>query len=307
MSKERVGFVLCSSVADPLPSTRIAVLNILPLLQFEGLQPCILFDPPDRSETPDLSGVVERAVSADCSIVVLQKVSGPGAVALVRQLSALGVRTIFSVCDRVDVQMAAATDATIVVSDFLRSLYPLELQSRIYVVHDGIENPHIHKIDWGLHNTPQRAVLVTSSDLDHLPVIENVPSWLNVRIVGRYGRWLGKLKEMRWKWSQKTATERVDYLKFLINPRVCCTPWGAERVYQEMLNADVGIIPISTHLLDSYGELPPEWMRKSENRLTLKMSIGLPVIATPIPSYEAVIDHGRNGFLAVPHGIGAHA
>ena len=28
------------------------------------------------------------------------------------------------------------------------------------------------------------------------------------------------------------------------------------------------------------------------------MSVGLPVVASPIPSYEAVIQHGINGFLA---------
>jgi glycosyltransferase involved in cell wall biosynthesis len=30
----------------------------------------------------------------------------------------------------------------------------------------------------------------------------------------------------------------------------------------------------------------------------MKMCVGLPVIATPIPSYEPIIEHGRNGFLA---------
>jgi glycosyltransferase involved in cell wall biosynthesis len=30
----------------------------------------------------------------------------------------------------------------------------------------------------------------------------------------------------------------------------------------------------------------------------MKMCIGLPVIATPIPSYEPVIEQGCNGFLA---------
>jgi glycosyltransferase involved in cell wall biosynthesis len=42
----------------------------------------------------------------------------------------------------------------------------------------------------------------------------------------------------------------------------------------------------------------PAWKLKSENRLTLKMAIGLPVISSPIPAYEAVVEHGRNGFFA---------
>jgi glycosyltransferase involved in cell wall biosynthesis len=41
-----------------------------------------------------------------------------------------------------------------------------------------------------------------------------------------------------------------------------------------------------------------EWKVKSENRLTLKMAMGLPVVATPIPAYEPVVEQGVNGFLA---------
>jgi glycosyltransferase involved in cell wall biosynthesis len=59
-----------------------------------------------------------------------------------------------------------------------------------------------------------------------------------------------------------------------------------------MRQADIGIIPIDP-------EVNPEgWNLKSENRLTMKMCVGLPVISTPIPSYEAVVEHGQNGFLA---------
>jgi len=59
-----------------------------------------------------------------------------------------------------------------------------------------------------------------------------------------------------------------------------------------MRQADIGIIPIDQE------DNPEGWNLKSENRLTMKMCVGLPVIATPIPSYQAVVEHGRNGFLA---------
>ena len=58
------------------------------------------------------------------------------------------------------------------------------------------------------------------------------------------------------------------------------------------------IIPIDSKPVHVPGTLPPSWRRKSENRLTLKMGVGLPVVASPIPAYEQVIDHGRNGLLA---------
>lgn len=37
---------------------------------------------------------------------------------------------------------------------------------------------------------------------------------------------------------------------------------------------------------------------KSENRLTLKMALGLPVIASPVPAYLDIIQQGINGYIA---------
>ncbi|MBP6228963.1 MAG: hypothetical protein KA472_13605 [Pseudomonadales bacterium] len=66
-----------------------------------------------------------------------------------------------------------------------------------------------------------------------------------------------------------------------------------------MMHADIAIIPIKAEPAFNPGKLPPPgWIVKSENRLTMKMSIGLPVIASPIPSYLPVINQGVNGFLA---------
>lgn len=40
------------------------------------------------------------------------------------------------------------------------------------------------------------------------------------------------------------------------------------------------------------------WMRKSENRLTMKMALGLPVVASPVPAYLDIVEQGVNGFIA---------
>ena len=302
MTMQRVGFVLCSSAAFPLPSTRIAVLNMLPYLQDAGLQPCILYEPPQPSESPDLTGVAARAIEVGCEVVVLQKVRGPGAVALARQLAAAGVRTIYAVCDLVDVPMVGATDATVIVTEYLRSLYPPPLHPRIHVVHDGIERPAACKDDWGsgtgTRHCPLQAVLVTSANPDRLPVLGHPPAWLKVRVVGRYARGLRWWRQTRWTWAAQPPGERLDYLRFLVDRRIECVPWEPERAYREMMQCDIAIIPIETSAAERGAATPPAWKVKSENRLTMKMSMGLPVIATPIPSYETVIEHGVNGFLA---------
>jgi hypothetical protein len=299
MNPRRVGFVLCSSSAQPIPSTRIAVLNMLPFLRSAGWRPCILFEPPRPSETPDLAGVAARAAEAGCDVVVLQKVHGPDAVALARQLLEAGIRTIYAVCDLVDVPMVEATDATIIVSEYLKSLHPASLRSRIHVVHDGIERPSLFKEDWSAPSADtMQAVLVTSADLDRLPVLGHPPAWLRVRIVGRYARGLRRWRETRWQWTAQPPGGHQDYLRFLLDRRIERVPWDPRGVYDEMLKADIGILPIETSVVQANAVGPPAWQVKSENRLTMKMSMGLPVVATPIPSYESVIEHGVNGFFA---------
>lgn len=262
----------------------------------------MLFEPPEPSEIPDLTGVAERAIAADCDVVVLQKVRGPSAEALARQLAIAGIRTVYSVCDLVDVPMVEYTDATAIVTEYLKSLYPPEFQSRMHVVHDGIERPTIKKNEWsnntGTRLNPLKAVLVTSASLDRLPVIGQPPPWLGIRIVGRYARGLHRWQEIRWTLARQASEDRLSYLRFLANRRIECRPWDQDGVYNEMMQADLAVIPIDRPTVRQDLTAPPSWKLKSENRLTMKMSMGLPVIATPIPSYEPVIEHGVNGFFA---------
>lgn len=298
----KIGFILCSGSREPMPSTRIAVLNMLPFLEATGLSTHILFEPQQPTETPNLAGVAELAIATRCNVVVFQKVRGTDAISLARQLDAAGIRTVFIVCDRVDVEMAQVTDSTVVVTDYLRSLYPAELQYKVHVIHDGIENPIPCKADWGehigTHAVPLRAVLVTSATLDHLPVMQAPPDWINVRIVGRYQLGHAKWREMRLQWLKQNVGEHIRYLRFLMSRNITCVPWSSDGVYSELAQADVGILPITPGGIKWGDEHAQAWLRKSENRLTLKMSMGLPVIATPIPSYEPIIKHGVNGFFA---------
>lgn len=298
----KIGFVLLSSVKNPIPSTRIAVLNMFPFLQAAQFDPHVVFEPTHNTETPDLSDLSAKLQAEGFEIVYFQKVHGDSAVALAQELHAYGIKTVFGVCDLVDEAMARTTDATITVTEHLKNLYPVQLQPKIFVVQDGIEQPARHKIDWGTHSgsrmQPLRAVLVTSVALDRLPVLDNPPSWLQVTIVGRYPAaddWQRRFREARWQFiGQPDWPARLDYLQFLTNPRIKRQAWNIDRVYAAMQQADIGIIPIETK--EAHGAMTG-WQVKSENRLTLKMAMGLPVIATPIPAYEPVIVQGQNGFL----------
>lgn len=280
------------------------MLNMFPLLPAYGIEPCIIFDPIRPSETPDLTGLVEDIVHADIDLVVLQKVRGPSAEALALQLRESRIKTVFLVCDLVDAAMAENTDATVVVTQFLKSLYPAHLQRKIAVVHDGIEQPALlaarENKSRGTSRRPLKAVLVTSAHMVNLPALSKIPPWLHVTIVGRYDHGIrAKLRQTRWDLAASHGIEsKLRLTRFLANQKISCVPWDPVGVYTEMRNSDIGIIPIDTYEPALDAESQPSWKVKSENRLTMKMSLGLPVVATPIPSYEPVISQGVNGFLA---------
>jgi len=299
----KIGFVLLSSAKNPIPSTRIAVLNMFAFLQAAEFDPHVVFEPDQNTETPDVSGLAPKLKAQGFQIIYFQKVHGDSVVALAHELRALGIKTVFGVCDLVQPDMVNATDATVVVTDYLKSLYPSGLQAKMTVVHDGIEQPSLYKNAWGQHSgscqQPLRAVLVTSSNLDCLPVISSPPPWLQVTVVGRYADSadrLQRLREARWQFLEKKSwRDRVRFLRFLADPGIKRVAWRADSVYQHLLKADVGIIPIETNPANGASE---SWRVKSENRLTLMMALGLPVVATPIPAYEPVVMQGDNGFLA---------
>lgn len=306
MNPIKIGFILLSNSERPQPSTRIAALNMFPFLRAENFEPHIVFQPENGTETPDVSHLAPRLIAEKFKIVVFQKVHGPSVERLARDLSDAGIKTVYSVCDLIKVGMAEATDSTVVISEYLKSLYPQSLHSKINTVHDGIEALEVRKTDWSAHSgsrrSPLRAVLVTSASLDRLPQIGVPPDWLQVTILGRYpesNQILQRVREAKRNLECKQSfKDRVAYLKFLGTNRIRCIAWSQTKAYELMQQADIGIIPIETSPEHLPGTPPPHWKVKSENRLTMKMCIGLPVIATPIPAYEPIINHGNNGFLA---------
>lgn len=302
MSSIRIGFVLLSNSHHPQPSTRISVLNVLPHLRAAGFVPSILHDPADDCAMPDLDHLDIGRVAAEHDIVYFQKVHGPSVLRAAAALKRAGVATVYGACDDIEPSMIEATDATVLVTEFLRSVQPRSLHAKIHVVHDGIENPGVFKREHADHvgtpRRPLRAVLVASAALTRLPVIGTPPPWLTVTIVGRYpphSQTWRRLRHIRWEFARQQPGERREYLSFLLGRGIERVAWDPVDVYTRMLQADVGIIPIETL---SATDPRPAWMLKSENRLTMKMALGLPVIATPIPSYEPVVRPGVDALFA---------
>jgi len=280
------------------------VLNLFPFLRNSNFNPQIVYEPEVGNETPDVDHIYTIIKSRRIKILYFQKVHGDSVINLVNKLTKDGIKTIYGVCDLINTPMVEATNATIAVSEYLKSLYPKEIQQKICVVHDGLEQIDIHKTSWGNNrgsrSKPLRAVLVTSSSLSHLPILDSLPSWLKISIVGRYSdKTIQRFREYYWTLSKlKRPSDRQKYLRFILSRQIDRITWDPVGVYQEMKQADIGIIPIDQFPAHTLNKTPPSWEVKSENRLTMKMALGLPVIASPIPSYESVINQNKNGFIA---------
>jgi len=274
---------------------------MFPYLRAANYEPHILFEPTGSAEMPDISGLMEQISNEGVEIVYFQKVRGPSVVKEAQKFSAAGVKTVYGVCDLVDNEMARVTDATIVVTEFLKGQYDPIYQLKIHVVHDGIERPEFHKgfsrprRNQRQKNQRLRAVLVTSSSLYQIPIIDTPPRFIDITVVGHYPpnpSWLYAAKKTYWALcSLESHSEKLNYLTRLVNKGFKTVNWDIDTVYQMMLKADVGIIPVNMNEAS-------QWQLSSENRLTLNMGIGLPVIASPVPSYKLVIEQGKNGYIA---------
>lgn len=310
-----VGFLLLSNSRNPIPSTRIAVLNMFPFLRNANFEPKIIYEPNENrpTETPDLFGFADQIQLSGIKIVIFQKIHGASVISLVNKLKIFGVRTIYLVCDIIDNQMAFATDATIVVTDYLRSLYAPELQYKIHVVHDGIEKADItcgamsEKGDYPCPDETLKAIFVGSGVFYSLPVFYAPPKNWKIDMVGPYPTYdtiKERARRLSWvmlkrdtPYKRKSVKKQIVDVVSVFNPNIQYHKWSIESVYTLIRDANIGVIPIDVNADKGIDKIPV-WKVKSENRLTLLMASGLPVIATPIPSYEKIIQHGVNGFFA---------
>lgn len=298
----RIGIVPVSGTGNPLPSTRIAVLNMLPFLAAAGHEATFLHDPARDSETPALPDLVARARAQGIDLVWFQKVRGDAAVREATRLREAGIRTVFGVCDLVDAEMAAATDATIAVTPFLRGLYPAALQDRIGVVHDGIERPEVAVAQYDREARRLRATVVTSQRLAWLPALGRLPGFVDATCVGAYapaGPFAVEAKALYWRLLKlRGVRRRWREIAGSIRPGFRRVPWSMAATYAALLASHVGIIPVDEGDRTDVRGGAPLWATKSENRLTLMMAAGLPVIASPVPAYLDVVREGETGFIA---------
>ena len=204
-----------------------------------------------------------EAVCRRRDALIFQKVESSRAVRFARLVRSIGSRVIFVQADYRDSPLYAVSDRVVVPS--------VELARQ-------------------LGNLCRAPMTVIEDPIDIPPDLQTVPS---SRTSGLRLLWIGNGQNFPSLDALRSVLQQPRFgdmtLITVSDHPEASVPWSEVTAREQMLSADIGVIPC----LDT-----PAARAKSNNRLTMLMAAGLPVIASPIPAYTAIIEPGSNGLLA---------
>jgi hypothetical protein len=250
---------------ERVASSRIQALTIHSELTRRGIRSEILSMP--RSFDTRLHWKAPRrwleAAWRRRDVLIFQKVESSRAARLARLARRMGTRIVFLQSDARESRMYGLADVVVVSSAELGRLLEPLCESSIAVIEDAIDLPR----EVAAVPTPRTKGLrvlwiggrLNFPSLDAISPVLARPEFADLELV--------------------TVSDHPE-------AKVAWSPAAAPR---EIVAADLAVIPC----LDTPGA-----RAKSNNRLTVLMGAALPVIATPIPAYRAILEPGITGFLA---------
>ena len=258
----KVGWILLGN--SSIGSSRIHGINIHRYINKNGIKSVILQTNSVMTTHLTLSLWKQLLIFLSrFDVLIFQKVFDSRAIRLATLAKKLGVKTVFLQSDMIETKMVNKVDALVVTSDYLKRHYNSKYGVDAILIEDAVEvSDELVKEDYG---DKGKIRLIWVGHKDNWETIEVIYNALEI------------LKD--------------DYfcLKRISNHPQADVQWKLETVFQEILQGDIGIIPCFNN----------EWAKsKSNNRLTMFMALGLPVIASDIPSYRDIIKPCSNGFLA---------
>ncbi len=223
---------------------------------------------------------IDYLLKRNYDLIVLQKIqTGKNFDYFVQQSHRKGTKIIFIGIDDINVEFAIKCDVIIVVSRYLKSLIPKEHQKKTFLVFDSYEHPNTQ---YKRHNNQKklRLIFISNSVFSKFPQIESLPRNVTLTIIGP-----PEARVKKFMPDRKMFTDTPYKFKYII--------WNLKTVHKEILKCDVGAIPYRDK------DLNKDYVkRKSNNRLVLFMSLGMPTIVSPTPEYKKLINQGINGFIA---------
>jgi len=218
-----------------------------------------------------------RIASAGFDVVVFQGVAGQDAEELACALRASGCRTVYAIGELYTTGMPEVVDRVVIASESLR--HSIGAPEKATVIEGMIETPS------GLCKN----YLLPSSD-----------ARVRVAWVG-YPENLHLLAPVR----EALADARLDDFELVTISRgpQATFQWDINRVWDQLVQCDIAVLPCDIAGLpcDLTG-LPSDkadwYWTKPNTRMTMLKALGLPIIASPIPSYVATLTHGHGCYFA---------
>lgn len=235
-------------------------------LSLRNYSSCIQYGPlRPEPELPLTDSDLDLIASRIRGVAVFQKVYGPVAAELVKRLRQNDVRTVSISCDIIpNDNLVELVDQ--VICPTKRMAQHLERRSKaIDVIPDLIEH-------WSSRST----VAARHVQKERLRV-----AWIGHP--NSFDALIPVAKEI-----ENRLRKECEIVTISTHPQAT-VKWTLDSARASVESCDVGIVPVSSGL---------EFDVKSNNRVTLLMALGLPVVASPLDSYREVIDHGSTGYFA---------
>jgi glycosyltransferase involved in cell wall biosynthesis len=205
-----------------------------------------------------------RIARARFDVVVFETVSGEGPEELAHALRAAGTRTVYAVGELRRTRMPEAVDRVVLASD---SLWEMSdgWADRARVIEAPIEAPAGLCKDHARTRRDGRVRVVWVGARDNLHLLAPVRDAL-----------------------ESPHLEDFELVTISSGPGVT-HQWHRDRVWHQLLRCDIAVLPFDES----------DWYRTKPNtRMTTLKALGLPIVASPIPSYLATLTHGRGCYFA---------
>lgn len=318
--KKRLGWILAGN--SSVPGSRIHGINIHKYFLERGMSTQIIRMPEGYSEKLmeyEKDILFKKICDLKIDIIVFQKVNGVNAVELCKLLRDKQVKSVFIACDTVDNDMAEHCDMVFAVSSYLKSLFHRNNRIKIRVLNDPIEVSDEYRyrkiiipkdgrlkavfLSSAYPDRITQAILALCQDYFDVSII-SAPHERNIALVNSY---VQNTMEM----ALQLIREHKSSLALRIYKKIICflesrwairgldinrdanfrlIEWKLATVYDELIEHHIGLIPI---YMDSVFK-----KSKSINRMATFMALGLPIIASPLPSYLENASDGENILFA---------
>lgn len=258
--KIKVGWVLLGD--KNVGSTRIHGINIHNFLNANGIKSEIIQTSSISNISLDLSLIqCMKVLFSGYNVIFFQKVYAGKSVFFAKLCKVFGIKTVYIQADLIENPMIKVVDKVVVVSDFLKKHYCDSYGINAVFIDDAIENV---SLNYKKHISNEKLKLVWVGHSDN---------WKTLSIVMD---------------AIETIGDNSIELTTISNHPDAMYKWDVDTVSKLIMENDVGVIP----------SFELDWNKaKSSNRLTLFASLGIPIIASPVPSYLDILTDNEEVFF----------